>query len=625
MKLFFIVLFIFANSALAAKSLEWQKIDLEKDIRTQYEKVISSIIERDKFFVNVEVKYTDPGMPKFQDLNEDQFKISDVKFDDSKGDYIAFSKIGLEVPVLGKSYKENQRYLKEMYRFNESYDLFKNLQSIDVKINIDENIQDLTFNNIQKVSESVRLSYVNFVPAVGFNKVNLSDGLPADTIAPKEESFSAKDLVELLGRFGNAIGMIITVLLIGFIAFKLLRMYMEFMERLRAMALPKEEKEEEDDKDQDSVGPGALPQNELPSMDEDQEVVGIDRFEKLLELNEDQALFIVKKWIAEPSAESKLALTAVAQQLNNDSLKILYSNLSTDKRNDWNSYIEGHLESNELTKANKIVSEAVIKELVAGSPIDDLELLDLILGMNSVSVKEYIVTNKEFGPLLSNLISPKLLAEVMNELDSDEVDNVIGNSIEVKHNDIVDKISNFKTDLKKFCKRFETNPFGKKISEIVSDVSIEKELILYKYLLTNGNIEDVRNAAKKCIPSNLVLKLPAKITKFLLNDYQMKKKVELIAILGDDEREEILDVIAEKGSSVREMLQMELNLVLDDELVLKRLNRRADEIKMDYINFTRSALAVNTEHTEQIEDFINEWIATLAANPQDATRSVGIA
>ena len=136
MKILLTLILLISNFAFAAKSLEWQKIELERDIRNQYEQVLLSVTERKNFLVRSEVKYSDPGMPRFNDLNEDNLRISDISFDESKGDYIAFSKIGLEVPVLGKAFRDNQRQLKEMYRYNESYDIFKNIQSLDVQITL---------------------------------------------------------------------------------------------------------------------------------------------------------------------------------------------------------------------------------------------------------------------------------------------------------------------------------------------------------------------------------------------------------------------------------------------------------------------------------------------------------
>ena len=614
----YLTLLILGLSApsLGAKSLEWQKIELEKDIRVQYENVINSVIERDKFFINVEVKYNDPGMPRFKDLNEDQFKISDVKFDDSKGDYIAFSKIGLEVPVLGKSFQDNQRHLKELYRFNESYDLFKNLQSIDVKINVDESLPPATLDNLKKITDRINLSFLNFIPNVAIQKVNLSDGVPKIETKPKEAGYTFKDFLELLGKFGNAIGMILTVLLLGFVAFKLLKMYMDFVERMKALEKPAEEAQDEKEDEREQAFPDQHSVAEEVTADEEIKI-GIERFERLMELNLQQAVFIIKKWVNQGDEESRLALTAIAQQFENEKLKSLYSDLEISARNLWNKFIGSHLEAPELLRANKIISEAVVKELVAGSPVDDLELLDIMLDMSSESVKQYITKNEKYGPMLSNLISPNILAEVMNELSPEEVDLVVSQSIDVDQSKLMSEITSFKEDLRVFCNKFKSNPFGQKIADIINDVSLEKELILYKYLLSQGSIADLRSAAKNCIPSNLIFALPASLTKFLMNDYPMKKKVELLAVYDEDQREEVLDMIADKGSNVREMIQMELNLILDDELQLQRLSRKVDHIKMDYVKFSRDALKNNEEHQEVIDDVVEQWLSDLGGHANE--------
>ena len=68
-----------------------------------------------QYMVEVEVKVNDPGPPNFDDMQKVGLKVSDVDFDDSKGDYIAFSKIGLEVPVIEKYHNDNQQKLKELH------------------------------------------------------------------------------------------------------------------------------------------------------------------------------------------------------------------------------------------------------------------------------------------------------------------------------------------------------------------------------------------------------------------------------------------------------------------------------------------------------------------------------
>ena len=135
MKLIFtFFVFLISLTALAQTPLSWQKVELEDKILIKVKSNLGNVLDTNKFMVEVEAKVNDPGMPNFEDIVKKGSKVSDVKFDDSKGDYIAFSKVGLEIPVVEDFHKDNQQKLKEMYRYSEAFDLFKNLE--DVKINV---------------------------------------------------------------------------------------------------------------------------------------------------------------------------------------------------------------------------------------------------------------------------------------------------------------------------------------------------------------------------------------------------------------------------------------------------------------------------------------------------------
>lgn len=99
------LLFLLIVLPATAKNLEWQKIELEDKVDFIYNKHLISQFKASDFIVKTKVQYNNPGMPKFDDLNKDTIKVSDVAFDESKGDYIAFSKVGLEVPIVGKYFQ----------------------------------------------------------------------------------------------------------------------------------------------------------------------------------------------------------------------------------------------------------------------------------------------------------------------------------------------------------------------------------------------------------------------------------------------------------------------------------------------------------------------------------------
>src|SRR5690606_22463912 len=133
--LFFLLVSLMSFTASAQyQNLSWQKLELEEKIQAKVRQNLRNVLEPSQYFLEVEVSYNDPGMPNFDDMKRKTAKVSDIAFDESKGDYIAFSKVGLEVPVVEEFGIDHQAKLKEMYRYMESFDIFKNVA--DVKLNI---------------------------------------------------------------------------------------------------------------------------------------------------------------------------------------------------------------------------------------------------------------------------------------------------------------------------------------------------------------------------------------------------------------------------------------------------------------------------------------------------------
>jgi hypothetical protein len=604
-----LVLILSLSAGLAfSKSLEWQKIDLEKDIRSRYNEIATSVIDPEEFFTQVEVKYNDPGMPDFKDMNEDDFRISDVQFDDSKGDYIAFSKVGLEVPVVGKAFKDNQRKLKEMYRYNESYDLFKNIQSIDVTVSISDAVSKSKRTLVENLLKNVKLSVVNFVPSVTFKSVKIKEIIDLEN-QPTNNGVGLEEIMEFIGKFGNAIGMILAVAIFGFLAFKLLKMYMEFMEKLAAMSKP-EEASKDDEKNQEQM---AMQSPNQPDAEESEEDSGFDKFENLVQNNLDQAVIILKKWISRPDENASLALSAISQQLDNTDLDKLFNKVTSSEREDWNLKLKDFLEPDDLIRANKIVSEEVVKELVSGMAIEDFELVDMMLKMNDSMIKEYILTNQNYGHFLSSLINSSVFSRLMNSLDTEQVNQVIGKSFEVDKDMIMSSLVEFKSSLKEFYTRFSPSPFNNKLLQSISTVSVDKEPVLYRYLVENSDLAKVLSVAKKYIPGELVMRLPEETLKRVLKEYPLSNKVNLLSTLKDDDRVYLSDILAVKGTSAREVLEMEIEGLMDDEIKFQKLKNKKAEFWDDFIKFTRSSMT--TEHDYQVvEDLVKQWFDELSEN-----------
>ncbi len=134
------------------------------------------------------------------------------------------------------------------------------------------------------------------------------------------------------------------LLFLDFSAFKLLKKWMEFMEKLKAMEEPKSEMDEEE-KPVMSMEQQSNNEDETETEEEvETESPSFERFERLLALNSKQAGILLKRWLKREDEEASMMLTAVAQQLEPEGLESLFGEINAQEREKWNTGINGYLD-----------------------------------------------------------------------------------------------------------------------------------------------------------------------------------------------------------------------------------------------------------------------------------------
>lgn len=605
------VLLILLFPLYAQSDLEWQKIELEEKIDKLVRSKLLNIVDQTKFMVKTKVSYNDPGMPKFDDLNKTTLKISDIAFDDSKGDYIAFSKVGLEAPVIDQFHKDHQQKLKEMYRFKESFNLFKNIESILVSVTLSDQLKEDVKVLIKNVLQKYELSFGGIAATYDFNEANIEYMPSADELAQaKSPQVGLKEIMEFLGQFGNAIGMILTVLLLGSLALKVLQKYFDYLKELKAQENAKKDEEEEEESASSGAGDSGLDE-EFETLD-DIEGEGLveyhfARFEMLLQGNQSQAIMLIKKWIANDSNEKDgLALSAVAQQCSPEDLELIYQSLDVTEREKWSGRINKYLEQEELKASNKYITEEIVREMISGSFMDDYELLDIILKLDSERVKNFLRYDQKFGPYLLNLLSPQMTSQVLDGLSVEEVQYFVKESLMLDLKEMAKDKDVFKNKLNDYYNKTRPRPFNHKIQQIISEVSVEKEEVLYEFLARQGSVQGLIDLAKKNFPGILTLNLPQELLKDAIQNYPMIKKVSLLTIIDDEQREAILELYPE-GSGARDMLEMEYEAIEDNDIERSRILSQKDSVWKDFVSYMRNYLYDHEEYAPEVESIIRSW------------------
>ena len=614
MKLMFrllIMILILCGSAFAQTALEWQKVELEEKILHKIKSNLRNIIEPHQFFVEVDLTFNDPGMPNFDDLKKKGSKVSDVRFDDSKGDYIAFSKVGLEVPVVEDMYNENQQKLKEMYRYQESFALFKNNEDVKITVFLSDLLSDDQVEFVKNVVNNLKFPVGDIKPKIVYTSLKLEKKkeLPkTDQQAKakaeekkKDDKLTLKDILEFISRFGNAIGLITATILFGLIAYYLLKKWEEIKKNL-AKKPEEEKKPEEAVAVVEEVTVPEIPAYMLSSQE------NIARLRHFIETSNYESMVMVKNWINDPTLSNQMALRAVAQQFSDEELVNIFKSLNDQERDKWKDHLDHFLDDQQLAEANQYISEEVIRTMIDPGKIKEIEVIDLVLNLSLDLACKFVVEKPAQGKVLMNLLNPQTISKIINRLDEAQADKVILNSMTFDFNEVNDNYKSFSADLNEFILNQKRRPFNQKIVQMVSDFNPLKEGLLYTYLAKSGMYEEMLNVAKQFIPFDCVQLLPKEVLKEIMQTYPMNKKVQLLTVCDLDLKETLMNAFADQGSTARQMIDMEFNNLNADKVGLTRLQMQKDGVLKEFIAFVRSYVMANKQVQQDIEPVVKEWI-----------------
>ncbi len=622
MKLIFTLLvFLISLSALAQTPLSWQKVELEDKILIKVKSNLGNVLETNQFLVEVEAKVNDPGMPNFEDIVKKGSKVSDVKFDDSKGDYIAFSKVGLEIPVVEDFHKDNQQKLKEMYRYSEAFDLFKNLEDVSINVYLSDLLKPGEVEIAKNVVNNLKFPLGEIKPKINFSTIKLEEKkLPpvalddAKKKEKPEDKLTLKDILDFVSRFGNALGLIFATIILGVSAWLLMKKYFQ-LKKDHVDAAKAEEKAAEEvvvpEVPVEEILPEPVPQFMLSSQE------NFERLRNFLKTQPKDGMVMIKNWINSANENNQMALRAVAQQLTDEELISLFGGLNDHEREIWSSNLDKFMDDENLAHANQYISEEVVRTMIDPGKLKDIELIDLVIGLPLDIACRYVVERPESGKVFMNLITPQQITKILNRLPEKDANTVLANSLDFDFVGVQDDFAGFKKDLKDFIAIQKQRPFNSKIMQMMGDFNPLKESLLYSFLAKSGLQDEMLKTAKANIPFDCISRLPKEIIKDVMQSYPMVKKVQFLSVCDEEMKQDFLKAFAETGSTARQMLDLEFESLNSDKAGVSRLQLQKDMIVKEFVMFTRQYVVGHKEIEQDVEFAVNDWIQTFESRKPD--------
>ena len=499
---------------------------------------------------------------------------------------------------------ERERY-NALIKYNESFDLFKNLQAITINVWLNKNVEANIKSTVEKVVRGLALTYGEISADV---KVSyLEYAVPEVVIEEKPLEWW-----EWIEKFKLPIGIIIAVIIFGIILYVLLNKY-EKMKKEQDAAnanaqtppLP-EETEEEEEKTEDGDGGGGAGAGEIEDVTK---TSGIERFKSFMINALKDAGLLVKKWIYEEKEISNLALKLLVERLEYEVLLNLFGTLSDADREKWKKILyryPGKIPDEETVDA--YVGVEVVNQVIVTPVVDDHELSDILISIDKEVIIRFMRDKSDLAGILMNVLNTSYIQSSIETFDDEFLREVIALSLMYTKTEVRANVPLLKEELAHYVEVKQEAPFIEKIRELIPGMFRRKEGQFYDALFQSGEGYIAKQIALQTLPSELIPSLPFELLKVVIDQWNIKQQVEFLVALEDKESKFFLELMAPDGTKRREMINLELENYQIDKNLRSLIIQRKDEIWLRYMGEQRTYIHDHPEIKGQVADAIEKWV-----------------
>jgi hypothetical protein len=502
--------------------------------------------------------------------------------------------------------------IEQTWKYNQTIDIFSNLRSVKLTVLLNDKLHQETRDSVERALNSATFSLGNITPTITIDYIPMVESFQDVSMLSKVYRF--------LEKFHTALGLVLMALIFAVSGFLLLKKFEKMKKQAEASQLnmngrldgkSENESESEGDSAADGGGLGAPGEADLG-------LNGIERFHTFFEKSSHDAIILIKKWIQDDGDNEKNALRAVVQQLDNSILVEVFKRLSEEERSKWKSLLSKALKGEQLSAANRFISNQVVEQIILPNPVVDEEVCDLLLKITPQQGAELIKNSIKDGAILMNVMSVKFVNQIFDLLNTDTTRDVIDASLMYSPADIPEAMPSFKKALMTVLDVKTAIPFLARIKEIIININPSREELLYRALGSSGEKAFIIQQAMKRFPASLVLDLPENCLKSIFTKYSISERVEFLLSLDESKKESLMAIVAPEGSKGRDMLDLEFSSAESNLALQKKLKHSKAAIFDSFVYHVRKFLEVDRSYDQEISEVIDQWVNEISREQSHA-------
>jgi hypothetical protein len=342
------------------------------------------------------------------------------------------------------------------------------------------------------------------------------------------------------------------------------------------------------------------------------DVKDFNNFIKFHEKNEEEAISLIKSWLSDNSPRKIQAINFICKQLSVTQISRIIPKFSERERDEWKSIVDVADTAINEDETVAFISEEIIRHMIFQKSLDDVELLDMILNMRDGQFIMFFEKHPEESRILVNMVGPTYLAKILDYSDPELAERVIADALTFDFAEVTDGNEAFKATLKEFLDEFGLHPFYSKMINMLGLLDNDKETLIFKRLSEGLSSSQLVDIASTNFPLEALWSLPKNILSEILLDFPLKKKARLISCQSDTSRIELLrNSCAAEGSTAREMLDLETDIIDKNPANKARCQSQQKSIEKDFLAYVRQYLSTHPNIKPDLRLSIDQWVKSL--------------
>ncbi len=634
--------------------VEWQKVELQKQIEDRLNKNIQSFARSGKYLVTVDITLSEvkafgvggggtqkPGSKGAADTNQQAFPLSKLGLNKDSSAYKRAISTGVSsiftqintvnvLVLLDPSVERSQEgQIREIVnQVVRSYTgkmpglRVTRTKMLEVEAETAESKMELAKMNVEgmkSVAESIAKSNEKIAEAIAATQgVKLSQ--EEDEKKNPEKESTGKSLpsswqewvIDLKIPIGIVVATLLLVIAIsGFKQFesqKVALMAAANAQQAQAAAATKDESEKRSEEkmaeEVSAAVDGNMVLSNAPGGDN-----GFEQFKRMAEQYAETATYLIKVWLNMNTQESNEALAVLPKMIPVEVLMPVFGALEDEFKSRLKKATSLGVDNNMIKRADAFIIEQMVDTFLVNTIVLPDELKVLLSEMTMDECVECYRQDSSFGSAFMNVLQTSQLGRFFSLLSEPEVVSLFQEGLNFGPENVRYMEENLPKMLEqiRMGKQRVRVPLLDKAIDLIRQLGAEKESQVFDMLIASGNHDQVLEATKKYFPAQLVMKLPSDRLRTLLNRLSPRERAMLIYSRSTDEQELFYQAVGDTGR-LREIVDAEIKEIEKDERMKAQILKDQSKIWNRFISTSRETIRKDSYVGDSAEAVLEQWL-----------------